>query len=103
MVQGYYTLDEAAQILGISADELKQMSKRGELRAFQDRGPLRFRTQEVEELARRRGVGSNPDLPLGEAPRPKTGDSPGPRRPGAKPGKEDVFNFSLDVADDSQV
>src|SRR5215468_8695286 len=69
MVQGYYTLEEACRILGVAADELKAMSKRGELRAFQDRGTLRFRTQEVEEKARQRGVGSAPDLPLGEAPR----------------------------------
>jgi excisionase family DNA binding protein len=98
MVQGYYTLEEAAQILGTSADELKQMSKRGELRAFQDRGTWRFRTQDVEELARQRGAGSTPELPLGEAPRPKLADSPPPRT--ARPADAgEVFDFSLDAGD----
>jgi excisionase family DNA binding protein len=98
MVQGYYTLEEAAHILGTTADELKQMSKRGELRAFQDRGTWRFRTQEIEELARQRGQRSSPDLPLGEAPRPKPVDSPPPKTP-AKPADEgEVFDFSLDIA-----
>ncbi len=99
MVQGYYTMDEAARILGVHVDELKQMAKRGELRGFQDRGTLRFRTQDVEELARRRGAGSDPALPLGEAPAPQPADSPAPRS-GSK--AADVFNFALD-SDDDQV
>jgi excisionase family DNA binding protein len=98
MVQGYYTLEEAAQILGMSAEELKQFSKQGELRAFQDRGTLRFRTQDVEELARQRGARSDVDLPLGEAPRPKAADSPPPRTPVKKP--DEVFGFSLDSGDE---
>src|SRR5262245_19828441 len=65
----YYTMEEAARILGTSAEELKQLAKRGELRPFQDRGTLRFRAQEIDELARRRGRASDssPDLQLGEA------------------------------------
>jgi excisionase family DNA binding protein len=97
MVQGYYTLEEAARILGVSPDELKTMSKRGELRAFQDRGSLRFRTQEVEEKARQRGAGSAPDLALGEAGKPKPTDSP-VRRSAAKGGE--VFDFSLDTSEE---
>jgi excisionase family DNA binding protein len=98
MVQGFYTLEEAAQILGMSADELKQLSKRGELRAFQDRGSLRFRTSEVEELARQRGQRSDPDLPLGEAPHPRPTDSPAPKA--SPPPGTDVFDFSLDLGDE---
>jgi excisionase family DNA binding protein len=94
MVQGYYTLDEAARILGVSADELKQMSKRGELRAFQDRGTLRFRTQDVEERARQQGHGSADMLPLGDVAKPKPADSP------MKKPKDDVFNFALDLPED---
>jgi excisionase family DNA binding protein len=67
MVQGYYTLDEAAHILGMEADKLSQMAQRREIRAFADRGTWRFRTQDVEEMARRQGMGSSPDMPLGEA------------------------------------
>ena len=50
MVQ-YYTLEEASRILGAGPEELKQLAKKGELRPFQDRGTLRFRTQEIDELA----------------------------------------------------
>jgi excisionase family DNA binding protein len=98
MVQGYYTLEEAAQILGLTTEELKQLSKQGELRAFQDRGTLRFRTQEVMELARQRGARSDVELPLGEAPRSKPADSPPPRTPSKKP--DDVFGFSLETGDE---
>ena len=59
MVQGYYTLEESAQILGISPDELKQRARKGEIRSFQDRGTWRFRIQDIQEMARRRhGNGS---------------------------------------------
>jgi hypothetical protein len=94
MVQGYYTLDEAAHILGMATEELSQMAQRREVRAFADRGTWRFRTQDIEELARRRGQGSNPDLPLGEAPRPQPHDTP-TARTSPEPRDEGVFNFGL--------
>ncbi|HEV8059058.1 MAG TPA: helix-turn-helix domain-containing protein [Gemmataceae bacterium] len=80
MVQGYYSLEEAAKILGMGADELSQLAQKREVRAFADRGTWRFRTQDVEELARRRGQGSSPDLPIIDAP----GKAPA-----------DIFNFPL--------
>ena len=58
MVQGYYTLQEAAQVAAIAVDELRQMAQRGQLRSFQDRGTLRFRIQDIQELARQRGQSS---------------------------------------------
>jgi hypothetical protein len=94
MVQGYYTLEEAARILGMATDELSQMAQRRQVRAFADRGTWRFRTQDIEELARRRGQGSNPDLPLGEAPRPQPHDTP-TARTSPEPQEEAVFNFGL--------
>jgi len=66
MVQGYYTLEEAAQNLGLTTDRLSQMAQRREIRAFADRGTWRFRTQDVEEMGRRMGQGSNDELALGE-------------------------------------
>src|SRR5436305_5188896 len=66
MVQ-YYTLEQAAQVLQTTPDKLKEMAKNNEVRAFQDRGNLRFRAQEIDELARLRGLGSDPELQLGEA------------------------------------
>lgn len=87
MVQGYYTLEEAAQILGMGAEALSHMAQRREVRAFADRGTWRFRTQDIEELARRRGLGSNPELPLGDAPKKEA----------------DVFNFSLGESDQVEI
>ncbi len=79
MVQGYYTLEEAARILGMAPDQLSQMAQRREVRAFADRGTWRFRTQDIEELGRQKGLASDPELQLGEAPRPKAPDSPAPK------------------------
>jgi excisionase family DNA binding protein len=92
MVQGYYTLDEAARILGMDAERLNQMAQRREIRAFADRGTWRFRTQDIEEMARRLGMGSNPDLQLGEASKPTSSVKP---KSGAKAqGDEGAFDFS---------
>ena len=68
MVQGYYSLEEAAKILGMTTEELTQLAQKREVRAFADRGTWRFRTQDVEELARRRGLGSSVELPVPELP-----------------------------------
>jgi excisionase family DNA binding protein len=79
MVQ-YYTLEQAAQLLHTSPEKLKDMAKKGEVRAFQDRGTLRFRSQEIDELVRLKGLGSDPELQLGEAlkaPPPKSGTGGG--------------------------
>lgn len=91
MPQQYYTLEQAAQILHINPEQLKEMARKKEIRAFQDRSGWRFRSQEIDEMARERGFGSDPELPLGDAA--KKGNS----------GKNDVFNFSLDAADSSEV
>ena len=121
MVQGYFTLQEAAEFLHIGADELKQIAQRKEIRSFQDRGTLRFRVQDVHELGRQRGAGSSdPDLmlhdplpatpkPAPKSPRPAAPKSPnatgpktpaGPRTPTKEPTTgDDIFDFSLDVDD----
>jgi excisionase family DNA binding protein len=102
MVQ-YYTLQEAAAKLRLSVDALKEMAKNGELRAFQDRGSLRFRAQEVDELARLRGMSSEPELQLGDAlpepPRPtKPVTPPAPPKP-----EPSVFDFTLGTEDSDEV
>lgn len=66
MVQQYFSLEEAARALGISTEELNGMRERSEIRAFADRGTWKFRSQDVQEAARQRGLGSSPDMPLGE-------------------------------------
>ena len=65
-MQQYLTLEEAAKMLLLSVDDLREMAKKKTLRAFQDRGSWRFRLQDVEELARKRGINSDPEVRLGE-------------------------------------
>src|SRR5260370_39773411 len=106
MVQGYYTLQEAAQVLGMPPDELKQMAQKNQIRSFQDRGTWRFRVQDIQELARQRGAASDLELVLGEAPKsnppksgPKSTPKSGPRTPPKSPVKQmtpEVFDFALD-------
>src|SRR5438128_12456297 len=85
MVQGYYTLQEAAQALGLPPEELKLMAQRNQIRSFQDRGTWRFRVQDIQELARQRGASSDLELTLGEAPpRSPAPRSPQPKSPGPK-------------------
>jgi excisionase family DNA binding protein len=62
----FYTLEEAARVLGMSNDELKLKAQHREIRAFMDSGSWRFRVADVDELARRRGMGSDPDLSLSD-------------------------------------
>jgi excisionase family DNA binding protein len=99
MVQGYYTLEESANLLGMSPDDLKQLARKGEIRSFQDRGTWRFRIQDIQEMARRRGLGSGTDLPLGESPTPKSTDSPAPRSPSPKSKAGEAYGLSLDPGD----
>jgi hypothetical protein len=96
MVQGYYTLQEAAQALGMAPEDLKQMAQRNQIRSFQDRGTWRFRVQDIQELARRRGAGSDSELALPQPPSPRPHDSPAPRspRPG-QPKSPEVFDFDV--------
>ena len=75
MVQ-YYTLREAAEKLRMDPEKLKEMAKNNQLRAFQDRGTLRFRAPEIDEMARSLGLGSDPELQLGELPAQKSGSKP---------------------------
>src|SRR5438270_6744414 len=60
-----YTLEEAAQRLGITPDEMKRRLKDDwkTVRSFRDGPTLRFRAQEIDELARTLGLGSDPEHP----------------------------------------
>lgn len=99
-MQQFYTLEEASRLLNTTVDELKAMARRGELRSFQDRGTLRFRGQEIDELVRRRGLGnSDPDLQLGESKAAGSGE------PGKLAGSQDkgTFDFNLSLEDSDEV
>jgi len=62
----FYTLEEAARVLGMSSEELKVKAQSREVRAFLDGGSWRFRVVDVDELARRRGLGSDAELRLSD-------------------------------------
>ena len=62
----FYTLEEAARVLGMSAEELKAKAQSREVRAFLDGGSWRFRVVDVDELARRRGLGTDAELRLSD-------------------------------------
>jgi hypothetical protein len=62
----FYTLEEAARVLGMSAEELKSKAQSREVRAFLDGGTWRFRVVDVDEMARRRGLGSDAELRLSD-------------------------------------
>jgi hypothetical protein len=73
-----YTLDEAATRLGMPAEEFKRRLKDEwkSIRSFRDGATLRFRSADIDELARSLGQASDPGLQLG-APgaSPQTGSS----------------------------
>ena len=62
----FYTLEEAARVLGMNPEELKGKAQHREVRAFLDGGSWRFRVADVDELARRRGLGSDAELHLSD-------------------------------------
>ncbi|MGZ3395935.1 MAG: helix-turn-helix domain-containing protein [Isosphaeraceae bacterium] len=69
----FYTLEEAARVLGMSPEELKSKAQHREIRAFLDGGSWRFRVVDIDELARRRGLGSDAELRLSDAEVPAAG------------------------------
>src|SRR5689334_19622789 len=76
----FYTLEEAARVLGMSPKDLQDKAQQREVRAFLDGGSWRFRVVDIDELARRRGLGSDPELKLSdlEAPTPAAGSAKSP-------------------------
>src|SRR5271156_3965639 len=73
----FYTLEEAARVLGMSSEELKGKAQSREVRAFLDGGSWRFRVVDVDELARRRGLGSDAELRLSDLEIPSAKGSSG--------------------------
>src|SRR5262249_21558891 len=71
----FYPLEEAARVLGMSPEDLKSKAQQREVRAFLDGGSWRFRVVDIDELARRRGLGSDPELKLPEIETPTPGGS----------------------------
>jgi len=51
MAQQFYSAEEALKKLGLSADELKQLVRDGQLREFRDGGQIKYKSEEVDPLA----------------------------------------------------
>lgn len=64
MAKNYLSLEEAAEKLGISQEELLQLRDRKEIRGFADLGSWKFREQDIEEYLRSQQAGSSPDIPI---------------------------------------
>ena len=67
MAKMFYTLDEAAEKLGLSEDAVKAMAAEGKLQQFRDRDKLMFKRDQVDGLAGSAGsggAGSSGAVPL---------------------------------------
>ncbi len=56
MAKRYLTIDAAAELLGITPAEMKELRNSGEIRGVPDRGTWKFDAEDVTELARNRGL-----------------------------------------------
>lgn len=64
MAKMFYTLEEAAERLSKSADEVREMAKKGQIQEFRDRDKLMFKTDQIDLLAadEEHGSGDEADL-----------------------------------------
>jgi len=69
----FYSLQEAAEKLGKTEEELKQMVKQGKLREFRDGPHLLFKTEEVEALLGDTAFAAKPEAPEPAPPEPLAG------------------------------
>lgn len=62
MAKKYLNPEEAAELLGISADQVRKLRESGDLRGFQDGGNWKFREADLQEYRRSSQLESSPDL-----------------------------------------
>ncbi len=74
MAKMFYTIEEAAEKLGKSADEVQQMADSGQLQEFRDRDRLMFKKEQVDLVA---GGGEDDILSLGDELEPLSLSSSG--------------------------
>lgn len=103
----FITLEEAAERLGLATDDFKRRLKTEwtQLVPMRDGPTLRFRVNQIDELARQLGGASDPALPLAaELPDPRSDDfkvPPAMRTPTDEPlvfdsGDDDIFSLTAD-------
>ena len=59
MAKMFYTTDEAAQKLGVSGDQLKQLVSENKLREFRDGARVMFKVDQVDKIAGDKKGGSS--------------------------------------------
>lgn len=96
----FYTLEEAASKLNVSVDELRELAKKREVRSFQDRGVLRFKSEDIDaRLNTASGVNPETDsedytLNLEDTPTTNPADNNAPLV--LDTGDSEEFTLSLD-------
>ncbi len=60
----YLSLEEAADLLGLTPERLIRVREKGDVRGFADRGTWKFRRDDIEEFQRRHQADSDPAVPL---------------------------------------
>jgi excisionase family DNA binding protein len=58
MAKMFYSAEEAAEKLGVSVDEVKELASTGKLQQFRDRDKLMFKREAVDALAGNSGTGT---------------------------------------------
>lgn len=64
MAKMFYSIEEAAEKLKVSTDQVREMASRGQLQEFRDRDRLMFKREQVDLLA---GGGDDDIIPLAES------------------------------------
>src|SRR3954463_16032496 len=67
MAKMFYTTDEAAQKIGVSGDQLKQLVGENKLREFRDGARVMFKVDQVDKLASDRKSGTSSGTRSGTA------------------------------------
>lgn len=57
MAKMFYTMDEAAEKLGVDTAKVKEMAEAGQLNQFRDRDKVMFKVDQIDKLAAERGGG----------------------------------------------
>lgn len=61
MAQSFYSVEKAAEVLGISPEEVKQMRERHELYGYRDGANWKFKSEEIDRMAEERRSAGSPD------------------------------------------
>jgi excisionase family DNA binding protein len=117
MPQKYYNVKDAAQLLGISEDEVRKMQENRELYGYRDGADWKFKAEEIEKLAASRPAPATPveesseevllsEVELGQSSIGTSGTVIGMESPGNKALDSDLamaLGSDLNLASDSEI